>query len=45
MLGAFTAAFALSIALLTSARRAGIFAATAAYAAVLVVLVSGGGLS
>ncbi|KAI0543699.1 hypothetical protein F4679DRAFT_567742 [Xylaria curta] len=41
MIAAFTAAFALSISLMTSARRAEIFAATAAYAAVLVVFVSG----
>jgi hypothetical protein len=41
MMGAFTAAFALSITLLTGASRPEIFAATAAYAAVLVVFVSG----
>ncbi|KAH7372101.1 hypothetical protein BKA64DRAFT_262832 [Cadophora sp. MPI-SDFR-AT-0126] len=38
---AFTVGFALSIHLLTNARRAELFAATAAYAAVLVVFVSG----
>lgn len=37
----YTLLFALSVALLTSARRAEVFAATAAYAAVLVVFVSG----
>ncbi|KAF2803327.1 uncharacterized protein BDZ99DRAFT_453601 [Mytilinidion resinicola] len=41
MIGAFTALFALSVILLTNARRAEVFAATAAYAAVLVVFVSG----
>jgi len=41
MVAAFTAAFALSIGLMTNASRAEIFAATAAYAAVLVVFVSG----
>ncbi|KAF6798239.1 hypothetical protein CMUS01_15725 [Colletotrichum musicola] len=37
----FTAMFALSVGLMTNARRAEIFAGTAAYAAVLVVFVSG----
>ena len=37
----YTILFALSVALLTNARRAEVFAATAAYAAVLVVFVSG----
>ncbi|KAF3002625.1 hypothetical protein E8E13_008990 [Curvularia kusanoi] len=37
----FTVFFALSVALCTNARRAEVFAATAAYAAVLVVFVSG----
>ncbi|KAF9872646.1 hypothetical protein CkaCkLH20_09825 [Colletotrichum karsti] len=37
----FTALFALSVGLMTNARRAEIFAGTAAYAAVLVVFVSG----
>ncbi|KAK1753623.1 hypothetical protein QBC47DRAFT_46450 [Echria macrotheca] len=37
----FTAGFALSVGLMTSAKRAEVFAATAAYAAVLVVFVSG----
>ncbi|KAI1739569.1 hypothetical protein F4680DRAFT_422000 [Xylaria scruposa] len=41
MIAAFTAAFALSVSSMTSARRAEVFAATAAYAAVLVVFVSG----
>ncbi len=41
IVGGFTLAFAASIGLLTSARRAEVFAATAAYAAVLVVYVSG----
>ncbi|KAF2188317.1 hypothetical protein K469DRAFT_703823 [Zopfia rhizophila CBS 207.26] len=41
MLSAFTVAFAAVIALLTNARRQEIFVATAAYAAVLVVFVSG----
>lgn len=41
MIAAFTAAFALSVILLTNARRAEVFAGTAAYAAVLVVFVSG----
>ncbi|ORX92926.1 hypothetical protein BCR34DRAFT_608683 [Clohesyomyces aquaticus] len=38
---AYTLLFAMSVALLTNARRAEVFAATAAYAAVLVVFVSG----
>jgi len=37
----YTVVFALSVALLTNAKRAEVFAATAAYAAVLVVFVSG----
>ena len=41
MICCFTALFALSVGLLTNARRAEIFASTAAYAAVLVVFVSG----
>ncbi|KAL3473022.1 hypothetical protein BJX99DRAFT_234338 [Aspergillus californicus] len=41
LIAAFTALFALSVGLITNARRAEIFAATAAYAAVLVVFVSG----
>jgi len=41
MVAVFTAAFAVSVGLMTNARRAEIFAATAAYAAVLVVFVSG----
>ncbi|GAP91663.1 putative chorismate mutase [Rosellinia necatrix] len=41
MIAGFTSLFALSVALITNARRAEIFAATAAYAAVLVVFVSG----
>ncbi|UKZ78867.1 hypothetical protein TrVFT333_006613 [Trichoderma virens FT-333] len=41
MVAAFTALFALSVGLMTSAKRAEIFASTAAYAAVLVVFVSG----
>jgi hypothetical protein len=41
MIGVFTGIFALSVGLLTNARRAEIFAATAAYAAVLIVFVSG----
>lgn len=41
MIAAFTVLFALSMALFTNARRAETFAATAAYAAVLVVFVSG----
>jgi hypothetical protein len=42
LITAFTTAFALSIGLLTNARRAEVFGACAAYAAVLVVFVSGG---
>ncbi|KAL2834362.1 hypothetical protein BDW59DRAFT_178782 [Aspergillus cavernicola] len=41
LVAGFTAVFALSVGLMTNARRAEIFAATAAYAAVLVVFVSG----
>jgi len=41
MLALFTALFASVVGLLTNARRAEIFASTAAYAAVLVVYVSG----
>jgi uncharacterized membrane protein YqjE len=41
MIAGFTALFAISVALMTNARRAEVFAATAAYAAVLVVFVSG----
>ncbi|KAI0102158.1 hypothetical protein GGR51DRAFT_562829 [Nemania sp. FL0031] len=41
LIAAFTSVFALSLVLITNARRAEIFAATAAYAAVLVVFVSG----
>ncbi|KAI9702329.1 MAG: hypothetical protein M1836_000808 [Candelina mexicana] len=41
MIGGFTVGFAISVGLLTNARRAEVFAATAAYAAVLVVFVSG----
>ncbi|KAL2288823.1 hypothetical protein FJTKL_03477 [Diaporthe vaccinii] len=41
----FTSLFAVKLSLITSARRAEIFAATAAYAAVLVVFVSNGSLS
>jgi hypothetical protein len=41
LIAAFTALFALSVMVLTNAKRAEIFAATAAYAAVLVVFVSG----
>jgi len=37
----FTALFSISLGILTNAKRAEIFAATAAYAAVLVVFVSG----
>lgn len=37
----FTLVFAMSVALCTNARKAEVFAATAAYAAVLVVFVSG----
>ncbi|KAF2671648.1 hypothetical protein BT63DRAFT_452152 [Microthyrium microscopicum] len=48
MIGAYTILFATSIALLTNAKRVEVFGATAAYAAVLVVFVSGnlgGGIS
>ena len=41
MIGGFTALFAICVGLLTNARRAEIFGGTAAYAAVLVVFVSG----
>jgi FtsH-binding integral membrane protein len=41
MIAAFTSLFAVSVGLLTNAKRAEIFASTAAYAAVLVVIVSG----
>ncbi|KAL6693083.1 hypothetical protein J3F84DRAFT_351062 [Trichoderma pleuroticola] len=41
MLAAFTALFALSVGVMTNAKRAEIFASAAAYAAVLVVFVSG----
>ncbi len=41
MIAGFTTLFALSVGLLTNAIRAEVFAATAAYAAVLVVFVSG----
>jgi hypothetical protein len=41
MVTAFTVLFALSIALLTNAKRTGVYGATAAYAAVLVVFISG----
>jgi len=41
MVAAYTILFALSIALLTNARRAEIYGAAAAYAAVLVVFISG----
>ncbi|KAF2268781.1 hypothetical protein CC78DRAFT_565240 [Lojkania enalia] len=41
MLGCFTVLFAATIAMLTNARRQDVFVATAAYAAVLVVFVSG----
>lgn len=41
IVAAFTLVFALCVALLTNARRTEVFAATAAYAAVLVVFVSG----
>ncbi|KAL2808849.1 hypothetical protein BJX63DRAFT_407710 [Aspergillus granulosus] len=41
MIAGFTALFAISVTLMTNARRAEVFAATAAYAAVLVVFVSG----
>ncbi|SPJ73561.1 uncharacterized protein FTOL_03291 [Fusarium torulosum] len=45
MICAFTVAFALSVGLMTNAKRAEIFAGSAAYAAVLVVFVSNGDLS
>ncbi|KAK3390116.1 hypothetical protein B0H63DRAFT_464808 [Podospora didyma] len=45
MIAGFTVAFAASVGLITNARRVEIFAATAAYAAVLVVFVSNGALS
>ena len=41
MIAGFTLAFAVSVGLFTNARRVETFAATAAYAAVLVVFVSG----
>lgn len=41
MLSAWTVLFAICVGLLTNARRDQVFAATAAYAAVLVVFVSG----
>ena len=41
MIAVFTALFATSLGLLTNAKRVEIFAATAAYAAVLVVFISG----
>lgn len=41
MITVFTALFATSVVLMTNARRAEVFAATAAYSAVLVVFVSG----
>jgi hypothetical protein len=41
MIGAFTVLFALSVGVMTNATRAEVFTATAAYAAVLVVFVSG----
>jgi uncharacterized membrane protein YgcG len=41
MISCYTVVFAASVALMTSARRVDVFAATAAYAAVLVVFVSG----
>ena len=41
LIGIFTVLFAGSVGLLTAASRAEVFAATAAYAAVLVVFVSG----
>lgn len=45
LLAASTAGFAGTVALLTSARRAEVFAATAAYVAVLVVFIGGSGSS
>jgi len=41
LIGVYTAFFATSISLLTNAKQAELFASTAAYAAVLVVFVSG----
>jgi hypothetical protein len=41
MIAGFTVLFAISVGLLTSAKRGEVFASTAAYAAVLVVFVSG----
>jgi uncharacterized membrane protein len=41
MIGGFTTLFAASVGILTSAKRQDVFAASAAYAAVLVVFVSG----
>lgn len=41
MIGCYTVLFAAAVAVMTSARRAEVFAATAAYTAVLVVFVSG----
>ena len=41
MISAFTVLFALSVGVMTNSKRAEVFAATAAYAAVLVVFVSG----
>ncbi|KAH7400167.1 hypothetical protein BKA64DRAFT_476330 [Cadophora sp. MPI-SDFR-AT-0126] len=41
LVGVYTAAFSASVGILTNARRAELFASTAAYAAVLVVFVSG----
>lgn len=41
MISGFTVLFAIGVGLLTNAKRSEIFAATAAYAAVLVVFVSG----
>lgn len=41
LIAGYTVAFAMTIGLVTSAKRAEIFAASAAYAAVLVVFVSG----
>ena len=41
MIAGFTVLFAASVGLLTNAKRAEMFASTAAYAAVLVVFVSG----
>lgn len=41
LVGVYTAVFAASVGILSNARRAELFASTAAYAAVLVVFVSG----